>query len=128
MGLEEQNSAVADYGGTKTDDVADVGRNLTISLLTDFMNKINDAMTTVTENDSNYEHSTKVKIDVYDVLPCCKEILREKRFRQSNQLLMPSSRRRLNNYFEMSRIRVSLLVRKANLYTINTLYKELYTS
>jgi hypothetical protein len=59
MKLEQQYSAVADYGGSKTDDDADVGRNLTISLLTDFMNKINDATNTVTENDSNYAHTAR---------------------------------------------------------------------
>jgi hypothetical protein len=120
MGLEQEYSAVEDYGNSENEDDADVGRNLTTSLLTDFMNKVN-AMNTVTENDSNYEHSTKVKIDVYDVLPCGKEILREKKVEAKQSPLDAFFKKKADSYFEMSHSRANLLVRIANLYSIHIL-------
>jgi hypothetical protein len=53
--------------------------NLTTTLFSHFVNKINDAVDIVSESRSNFEHCIKTKRGVY-----------EKNFRQGSQHLMPS--------------------------------------
>jgi hypothetical protein len=83
-------------------------------------------MNAITENDSNCEHSTKVKMDVYDVLTCCKEILLEIKVQAKQATLDAFFKKKAYSYFEMSHIRAKLLLSNANLYTVYTLCKEVY--
>lgn len=55
------------------------------SVLTDFMNTINNAMDIITENDQYFKHSTKLKRGVYDIA-CYKETLCKKKL-QPRQLI-----------------------------------------
>lgn len=59
--------------------------------MTDFINEINDAIDTVTENDSNFE----VKRGILGMILCCREMQRQENSRQGSQPLAPSSRRKV---------------------------------
>jgi ribosomal protein S13 len=65
--------------------------------LTDFINKINDAIDIVTENDPNFERSTKVKRGVLDI-SCYKEMHHEKKLWARQSTLDAFFKKKADNY------------------------------
>jgi hypothetical protein len=62
---KKKNLSAESTEGSITDDVYVMERNLTTSLLTDFMKWINDTLNIVIEYDLNFKCSTKVMGGVY---------------------------------------------------------------
>jgi hypothetical protein len=94
MELKHQDCEVENNEDSITDDVHVVERNVT-SLMTQFINKINDAKDIEIENDPNYERIIKRR-EMFTILdPATKKCVGRKGSSTANQLLMPSSRRKL---------------------------------
>jgi type II secretory pathway predicted ATPase ExeA len=66
--------------------------------LTDFINKINDAIDIVIENNPNFERSTKVKRSVLDVISCYKEMHHEKKLQARQSPLDAFFKKKADNY------------------------------